>query len=143
MRKIIPWVLVGITLAGCDNKAPLAPGYVNPAEQSKQTQFSDKSKTSKLECLIIGAQPQSIPFNNVRDDQSTQNHPITYVPAISNEKRLVFVYSRAEVTYIPGNIDAETLLKNFVNSNFETQDNFPLNVNGVISPNGIKYQETK
>lgn len=144
-----------LALVGCDNKAPMAPGYVNPTEQTKQLEFSDKTPSTKLEGIVLDAQPQTLPFHTSRrlsKDEGFQNHPITYIPIDSDGKKLVFVYpfpvgvhpnSKAEINYIPGDIDSRTLLKNFVNSCFDTQDNFPLGVSGVIRPNGIKYKEAE
>ncbi|MBM3200577.1 hypothetical protein FJZ53_06580 [Candidatus Woesearchaeota archaeon] len=139
------------TLTGC---FPSTPGKHSGEYNSKPEITQSVEQISELEGKIIKVQPSNLTYVRWRGSNTStaSNHEFEYV--IVQDKNgtkhtLIYPYSKAiletEATLKyrslnSGGIDVETFIDNFIVQEYDTDDNFVIEAEGIITKDGIKYK---
>lgn len=137
-------------VTGC---MPSSPGKLSGEYGSKPEMNQSIEQVSELEGKILKVQPSNFTYIRWRGSNcsTSSNHEFEYV--IVQDKNgvnhtLIYPYSKAilegdaTVKYRSlnsGMIDVETFIDNFIIQEYDTDDNFTIEAEGIITKDGIKY----
>jgi hypothetical protein len=155
-------------IAGCDDnntQNPAAPPATpNYASEYQSPSSQPAPKVQEMEGKIEKVQPGHVSYVGVWDTynngcdngygaRSSSNHEFEYVFMTTEDGKhhvLVFPYSRgimehkAQVKFreLPnGRISVDDFIKAYMSPNYYTDDHFDITAEGVITGDGIQYQE--
>lgn len=150
--KLLGLGAIILALNGCEGE-PRVPNYSN-GYSSKQTTNPISEKTSTLEGRIVNVSKGSIPFKKGDYSDTNANHEFEYVTVFSpidgRHHILIYPYSKeflekyANIEFRPlenGEIYYETFIDAFLGKNYDGFVNMPLEAEGIITKNGVKYLE--
>lgn len=145
-RRMLVAMILGASLisGGCESNVSQQYNQDKVEEEPSQ-EFRVDSPVLEIDCTITGVQPTFVPVNGA-------SFPITYVIAEQGDNKYEFIYpytigvhvgKKAKISIRPvnGTISTQEFVREFTPMNNFDSLKRPLKTNGIITPNGIKYQD--